>query len=183
MPLEGRGTEQLCTTTPLPLHPPSPHVTASFSTTTQRNATVPSVLHSPSSCLPTLSSGSAPAATLGCVSRVACMRPVVAPFTTGAQPAAGWGGTRAHRLHLLHCEHCSPDAREAIRESRAKDQENRMQAVEDNEDGHSPTPHPLHAAPHLSHTARVDAISLHCMRCVQRLLHLHGGLPTHSCGR
>ena len=60
------------------------------------------------------------------------------------------GKYKAYREHRLHCAHCSPDLADAILERAEADKENRVQAVEDKEEGHlqhTPPPHatvPLH---------------------------------------
>ena len=52
--------------------------------------------------------------------------------------------------HAKHCEYCSPELKDAIREEKESNKENRMAAVEDDENGHYGTAAQLHSSAHLS---------------------------------
>jgi hypothetical protein len=123
------------------IHSPSIYTITSFSTTTPRNNFIPSVLYSPSPCLLTPFIGVAPSVAPGCVSRVTYTCPVVGRCSTPAWlVAAGASSPRiADTSSAANIAH--PGATEALRERRGISKENRMEAVEDKEEGHSSLTH------------------------------------------
>jgi hypothetical protein len=96
------------------------------------------------------------------------------------------GKHESYRKHLLHCEHCSPEAKDSILESREIDKENRMEVVEDKEEGQSSFT-PVNACDLTFPTQHVfHPPSFPCVCFVQSPLHRHGvtgSTATRLCGR